>query len=304
MPHDKKRNPPAKNDSRVLALRSKSANDRAAAKESIGSRKKAKARPSNRIGEHAGQADNPRAVSGHNKPPARSYANRLNGIEKAINTYNELRNDMLRQGVAEATEIALEIHRGGPASWAAFIDEPRWKEEDKPPRSGAHTKVLYHVFRWIFGMAPPAASNASFYSRAVRTLLDEGVEVGDLEEQLKTRTLKRLAADRAASNRARKAVAGKPSSAPAKRRSNTIASPPKPLIEDLGQPLVMAKACPQPARKSHYDGSIEVVLTGNTQPFLGLEAKRQFVLRGRILALGKVYKIAVDDAFLDPQDGE
>ncbi|ESY19171.1 hypothetical protein X750_20595 [Mesorhizobium sp. LNJC394B00] len=39
---------------------------------------------------------------------------------------------------------------------------------------------------------------------------------------------------------------------------------------------------------------------GNTQPFLGLERNKDFILRARVISLGNPFKIAINEAFLDP----
>ncbi|ESW94609.1 hypothetical protein X768_33880 [Mesorhizobium sp. LSJC265A00] len=243
------------------------------------------------------QLPNTRAVLGHNQPPESSVAKQLNGIERAIGTYEDLRNDGLRLCIVQATSVAQEIRQGGPRAWADFINEPKWGD-NAPPSNGK--KYLYHVFRWIFGLGGAAAKNASLYSRAVQALLNEGVEVEELEEHLKRSTLKKLAATGASSKREKKKIVGhrtRPSKPNSPSNKATCQSK---LDSKIANKPEASKADTPTTTRAHYDGSIKVEFVGNTQPFLGLERNKDFILRARVISLGNPFKIAINEAFLDP----
>ena len=233
---------------------------------------------------------NPRAIPGNNQPPESSIARRLNGLERAINRYDEMRNDNLRQSVAEAAKIAFEIRLGGPRAWVSFVKEPRWGAH--PPPADDFQNTMHHVFRWMFGVTGGAAKNASFYHRAIKTLIAEGIDVEEFEEQILRRTFKKLAAAHASSKRENRKLFlnGNPPSASARRAKDADA-----------YRISVAKNAAK--KRSDYNGPIRAEFTGNTQTFLGLETNKDFVLCGKILAVGDLFKIVINSAYLDPTPG-
>ncbi|MER8719496.1 hypothetical protein NKH64_14095 [Mesorhizobium sp. M0999] len=206
-------------------------------------------------------------------------AKKLNGIERSIITYQGLYNDGLRSGVVEALRVADEIRQGGPGAWASFRHEPRWG--DTPPPSPGFKKLRLYTLRWIFGVTGEAAKNASFYYRAVQVLVDEGVELDDMQEQLKDRTLKDLAKTRASLNR--------------QKRKSSVKGPAHEKSDQKTLALSKNKVTP-PKR---FDGSIQAEFVGNTQCLLGMETGRDIVLHGRILAVGKSFVVQVRNAAPD-----
>ncbi|UVK38770.1 hypothetical protein LHFGNBLO_000054 [Mesorhizobium sp. AR10] len=244
---------------------------------------------------------NPRAVLGHNQPPESPIARQLNGIERAVVTYEDLRNDGLRMCIVQATTVAREILQGGPRAWTDFINEPRWGDKAPPPNG--FKKYLYHVFRWIFGLEGAAAKNASLYARAVHALLKEGVELDELEEHLKRSTLKKLAAAGAlAKTGKRQNPDSRTGSRKHKERPNKAGAEFTEDIKTANEPEIVRGTAM--VKRTHYKGSVHVEFVGNTQPLLGLETNKDFVLRGRVVALGNSFKIVIHDAFLDPNARE
>lgn len=276
---------------------------------------------------NAKEARNPRAVIGHNKPPAKSFAGRLDQIAAVLKTSTALHNVVLRQSVAEACAIAQAIRGGGPGAWHGFINEPRWSNVKNPPDSRDRVDVLHYVFRWIFGMSGDAAKDASFYRRAVEPLLDEGIEIDDLPAEIVARGgFKKLAAERADTARAVSDSADEASASdePPKRRpalSGSIArpKPPTPPLQDDDvvdfddDNYIDPPERPVPSFPSNrgiqvkfercLDGMLDAILSGNTRAVLRLPSGRPIILRGQIRFEGPVCHIAVTDASLD-QDND
>jgi hypothetical protein len=218
----------------------------------------------------------------------------VNEIRSNLENAEESYNDIVVAEVVRACRVAEKLSKD-KGEWLAFCEDECWQGRGQPPTADQQAKALRFVLRAVCGKGNYASQNASLYYRAVRPLVEEGIDLDDLAEAIKEARGLRALAD--ANVRAKSDNPPESATAPEKRAAPKITNSPRVEAReevDRARPMRRGSASKQKAARDELLIIIEATMDADVTSILQFRTGTRFSMEATLDEAGDPCLITIN----------